>query len=127
MLKYFTKLISAVILVSFFGNSIGFAGNMTVVYIGAKNCPNCRKYEANDEQNFVKALKSKKASYKTVMVESFADISQEADYPKELKFIPKEGQLSRGTPHFVLLDGKNIILSVKGYDYANHEIMQTLN
>ena len=60
MSKYLAKLLLALGLMTILANSISFAANMTVVYIGAKNCPNCRHYEANNEQEFTKILKSKK-------------------------------------------------------------------
>ena len=90
------------------------AGKLTVVYVGAKDCVDCSRYEASTEKTFTNMVKGKGGTYRQVKVETLRNLHKKNEYPDDLKLIVEAAGLRSGTPTFVVLDGKNVIMKKIG-------------
>jgi len=113
MLKLFKGLVPTILaLIAWVPDSL--AADTTLVYVSARNCGYCRGYEAQLE-NQIKALaKHHNTDYRVVSVASFANISDEQEYPADLKWIARSAHLTNLTPTFLLISGKKIIKTALG-------------
>lgn len=91
-----------------------YAGKLTVVYVGAKDCSECAAYEASTENKFSAMVKSKGGTYRQVKVETLRNLHKKSEYPQDLKWIVEAAGLRAGTPTFVVLDGKNVVMKKIG-------------
>jgi thiol-disulfide isomerase/thioredoxin len=113
MLRLLKALIIAVVMIVV-TVPYSFAAEMSLIYVSAKNCGYCRAYEASLEDQIKAIAKKHHTTYRTVSVESFADISKEQDYPADLKWIAKNADLQNLTPTFLLITGQKIIKRASG-------------
>jgi len=105
---------------------LSYAAETTLIYISAKNCGYCRAYEASLEDQVKSIAKKHHTVYRTVSVASFAYISDEQDYPPDLKWIAKTANLQNLTPTFLLISGQKIVKRALGTGQLAAYIMPLL-
>lgn len=102
------------------------ASNLTVIYVGAKNCPSCKAFEYQSEETLKELINERRYIYRRVIVASFANISDKNEYPQDLQWLIDAAQLKSGTPLFLVLDKKKIILKVWGEGPLKEQIFPIL-
>jgi len=105
---------------------VSYAAETSLIYISAKNCGYCRAYEASLEDQVKSIAKKHNTAYRTVSVPSFANISDEQDYPPDLKWIAKTANLQNLTPTFLLISGQKIVKRALGTGQLAAYIMPLL-
>ena len=113
MRKFFAMIIT-IFVISIVSVMPSNAGKLTVVYIGAKDCVDCARYESSTENSFSALVKSKGGTYRQVKVETLRNLHKKSEYPQDLKWVVEAAGLRAGTPTFVVLDGKNVIMKKIG-------------
>jgi hypothetical protein len=99
------------------------AANMSIIYVSARNCGYCRGYEASMEDKIKAEAKKNLVEYRTVSVASFANISNEEEYPADLKWIPKTIRMENLTPTFLLISGHTVLKLAMGTDQLSAYII----
>ncbi|MEI6399672.1 MAG: hypothetical protein WCO71_12960 [Pseudomonadota bacterium] len=112
--------------ISLFFMPFAHAAETSLIYISARNCGYCRAYEASLEDQVKLVAKKHHTTYRTVSVASFANISDEQDYPPDLKWIAKTANLQDLTPTFLLISGQKIVKRALGTGQLAAYIMPLL-
>ena len=82
---------------------------ITVIYLGAKDCPNCRAFDLHHKADFERRVAAKGMTFREFKVDSVRDIGQASAWPPDLRWLldrlPNEG----GTPWFFVVQGHRLI------------------
>jgi len=90
------------------------AGNM-VVYITARDCPSCARFEATYLGRFTAAMQAKGYTVRKVAVEHLNNIRDQNYWPNDLKPLLAQFGNKGGTPRFLVVhDGRVIENLFKG-------------
>jgi hypothetical protein len=108
-----------VALVAVFANGGSLASTvseaMTVIYLGAKDCPNCRAFDLHHKADFEKRVAAKGMLFREFKVESVRDIGRASAWPPDLRWLlvrlPGEG----GTPWFFVVQGHRLIKQTQSF------------
>src|SRR5262249_61797934 len=84
------------------------AGNM-VVYITARDCPSCARFEANYLGRFTAAMQAKGYSVRKVVVAHLNDIRDQSFWPNDLKPLLAQFANKGGTPRFLVVHNGRVI------------------
>jgi hypothetical protein len=88
---------------------------MTVIYLGAKDCPNCRAFDLHHKADFEKRVAAKGMIFREFKVDSVRDIGQASAWPSDLKWLiamlPSDG----GTPWFFVVQGHRLIKQTQSF------------
>lgn len=101
------------------------SSRITVVYVGAYNCPYCLSWEAAKDSVIVR-LHAKGVEYREAVSPSYSDTSDPYYWPDDLKWITTQNAafVARGTPRFLVLVDNTIVTNQVGLgnfpeDYIN--------
>lgn len=95
------------------------ADAISVVYLGANDCPYCQHWEARAKGELMDELRGSAVRYFEVKGETLRQPILERHYPDELKWLARKLGPSRGVPRFILLVNGQVAWSVFGTnDYA---------
>lgn len=84
------------------------AKKITVLYVGAFNCPSCDEWKRRDQRPEAELMKS--IELRQVQTNSYAHIAQESAWPDDLKPIRDRLKLKSGTPRFIVMADDRIVL-----------------
>ena len=94
------------------------ADDISVVYLGADDCPYCQHWEARARGELLAELRATPASravhYYEVKGESLRFPIVESHYPEELRWLGRKLGPMRGVPRFVLVVNGQVAWSVIG-------------
>jgi hypothetical protein len=98
------------------GSRASFASEaMTVIYLGAKDCPNCRAFDLHHKADFEKRVAAKGMIFREFKVDSVRDIGRASAWPSDLRWLldrlPGEG----GTPWFFVVQGHRLIKQTQSF------------
>ena len=99
------------------GGSLAGAASeaMTVIYLGAKDCPNCRAFDLHHKADFEKRVAAKGMRFREFKVDSVRDVGQASAWPSDLRWLidrlPGEG----GTPWFFVVQGHRLIKQTQSF------------
>lgn len=87
---------------------------VTVLYVGAYDCPPCGFWERVRKPAFLESAEAKQVNYREVKSGSYRSTMREADWPQDVRWIRELGAAQAGTPRFIVaVDGK-IVRNVRG-------------
>ena len=87
-----------------------------VFYLGAPDCPYCRKWESQARPGFLASPEGKAVTYVEIKGETLRQPIVERHYPARYKWVYEQIGDSRGVPRFLLaVDGK-VVHSAFGTD-----------
>lgn len=91
---------------------------VTLLYVGASNCPSCRLFETNSGQGTRKGLLAndfmKTIKYREVKANLYLDTADMHFWPEDLKWVPGKTFVKSGTPRFILMVDKTVVMNVFG-------------
>ncbi len=90
------------------------AGGSFILYIGASDCPHCRRFMAYDFDNFSSRARQMGLAVRTLNVASFRDIRDEGYWPADLKPLLAQFSNKGGTPRFLMVRGGRVVENVFG-------------
>jgi hypothetical protein len=91
------------------------ASQLTVVYLGAEDCPACQRFEAWEEAAFKQKLASRGIRFREFHVGSHRYIKDLNGWPSDLRWIHDQLGSKAGTPWFFLTQGRQIISASQSY------------
>lgn len=96
------------LLLSFLSGAVlAQAKAVEVFYLGAPDCPYCRKWEAQTRPGFLASAEGKAVTYVEIKGETLRQPIVERHYPPRYKWVYEQIGDSRGVPRFLLaVDGQ---------------------
>lgn len=89
------------------GTAIAQAKAIEVFYLGAPDCPYCRKWESQTRPGFLASPEGKAVTYVEIKGETLRQPIVERHYPAKYKWVYEQVGDSRGVPRFLLaVDGQ---------------------
>jgi hypothetical protein len=89
------------------GAALAQAKAIEVFYLGAPDCPYCRKWEAQMRPGFLASPEGKAVTYVEIKGETLRQPIVERHYPPRYKWVYEQIGDSRGVPRFLLaIDGE---------------------
>jgi hypothetical protein len=89
--------------------SRAYASQMTVVYLGAKDCGVCQRFDAYEKNAFKARVTAKGMSFREVKVDSLRYIRQIEGWPADLMWLHNRLQTEAGVPWFFVVQGNQIV------------------
>ena len=89
--------------------SRAYAAQMTVVYLGAKDCAACQRFDAYERNAFKAKVTAKGMGFREVKVESLRYIRQLNGWPADLMWLHDRLQTEAGVPWFFVVQGNEIV------------------
>jgi hypothetical protein len=82
-------------------------GRITLVYVGAEDCPPCRSWERSTEQAFRASPLYRRLTYRVVKSAQLFSILSDENWPEDLRPLRKELSPQAGVPLWlVVADGR---------------------
>ncbi|MCK5777582.1 MAG: hypothetical protein KAH11_02250 [Rhodospirillales bacterium] len=103
------------------------ADTVHLVYIGADNCPYCKDFEGWDLKEYSNSDLAKKVYFTWVRTARFQDTDNDEDWPDHLEWVRGETEVSRGTPRFLVLEGRDLKLNAFGTHRFKSEVIPLLS
>lgn len=98
------------------GTALAQAKVVEVFYLGAPDCPYCRKWESRTRPGFLASPEGKAVTYVEIRGETLRQPIEARHYPARYKWVYEQVGDSRGVPRFLLaVDGK-VVHSAFGTD-----------
>src|ERR1700679_424588 len=93
------------------GGSLASAASeaMTVIYMGAKDCPHCRAFDLHDKADFEKRVAAKGMRFRECVFDSVNNIGQVSSWPADLRWLLDRLPSDGGTPWFFVVQGRRLI------------------
>jgi hypothetical protein len=91
------------------------ASQLTVVYLGAEDCPACQRFEAWEEAAFRQKLASRGIRFREFHVGSHRYIKDLNGWPSDLIWIHDQLGSKAGTPWFFLIQGRQIVSASQSF------------
>jgi hypothetical protein len=89
--------------------SRAYAAQMTVVYLGAKDCGACQRFDAYEKNAFKAKVAAKGMDFREVKVDSLRYIRQLDGWPADLMWLHDSLQSEAGVPWFFVVRGSEIV------------------
>jgi hypothetical protein len=106
------------------GDAAPVAGrDLTLIYVGARDCGFCRWWEAEDEPAFLASGERGRVSYRRLIFERFADTTSDAVWPEDIRWVRDTLGIRQGTPRFVLIERGQIVLHTGGINGWREEVL----
>lgn len=109
---------------------VGPKSQVTLLYLGASNCPSCRLFETNSGQGTRKALLAtdymKAITYREVKANAYLDTADLHYWPEDLKWVPGKTFAKSGTPRFIVMIDKTVVMNVFGTGKLRNQVMPQL-
>lgn len=99
---------------------------LTLVYLGARNCGYCLEWEGDQEQAFLASAERRAITYRRLIFASFRDLTVDRVWPADLVWIRDELGITGGTPRYVVVRGRELLLSAVGTDDWSGIVLPTL-
>ena len=98
------------------GSRASFASEViTVIYLGAKDCPNCRAFDLHHKADFEKRVAAKGMIFREFKVDSVRDIGQASAWPPDLRWLLDRLPSDGGTPWFFVVQGHRLIKQTQSF------------
>jgi hypothetical protein len=91
------------------------AAQLTVIYLGAEDCPACQRFEAYEEAVFKRKLASRGIKFREFHVGSHRYIQDLNGWPSDLMWLHDQLGSKAGTPWFFLVQGTQVISANQSY------------
>jgi hypothetical protein len=89
---------------------------LTVVYLGAEDCPACQRFEAYEEAAFKQKVAEHGMQFREFHVGSHRYIKDLNGWPSDLIWLHDQLGSKAGTPWFFLIQGRNVISASQSYN-----------
>jgi hypothetical protein len=89
---------------------------LTVIYVGAKDCPPCQRFDRWYKQAFVFDVVAKGMNFREIKVETLRDIRQASAWPNDLKWLLTSLGSEAGVPWFFTVDGHRLVSETQSYE-----------
>jgi hypothetical protein len=89
---------------------------LTVVYLGAEDCPACQRFEAYEEAAFKQKVAERGMQFREFHVGSHRYIKDLQGWPADLIWLHDQLGSKAGTPWFFLIQGKDVISASQSYN-----------
>jgi hypothetical protein len=89
--------------------SRAYAAQMMVVYLGAKDCAACQRFDAYEKNAFKAKVTARGMDFREVKVESLRYIRQLDGWPADLMWLHNRLQTEAGVPWFFVVRGNQIV------------------
>ncbi len=103
---------------------------VTLLYLGASNCPSCKLFETNSGQGTRKALLAsdymKVIKYREVKTNVYTDTADLHYWPEDLKWVPGKTSAKAGTPRFIVMIDKVVVMNVFGISRLRTQVAPQL-
>jgi hypothetical protein len=99
---------------------------ITVVYVGARDCPYCYSWEWDDYRRWKGSRSASLVQFREVKVGSFNDIGEASAWPSDLGWLRGQVDLDAGTPLFVVLRGRQIAIKTVGIEGWRQDVLPAL-
>lgn len=87
---------------------------VTLVYVGARNCPYCVSWEASAEPRFVESALAARINYRRVIYRDLRNMSSRDIWPKEVAWLRDAPGYRNFTPQWYLLKDGRILHIARG-------------
>lgn len=98
----------------------------SVVYIAADNCPYCQYFESSYQPEWLASAERQKVNYRVVRVGFYQDITPDDAWPNDLIWLRDQLNLRRGTPRFLLVKGREVLVSAFGTNALRNKVLPRL-
>jgi hypothetical protein len=93
---------------------------VTVVYVGAADCPTCRFWEIGEGHTFSKSPEAKVVRMREVHASTYRDTS--SGWPADLTWVRDKAKVSSGTPRWLIVIDDRIVLNSRGLNGWTAEV-----
>lgn len=98
-----------------------------LIYVGADNCPYCRDWEAWALPEYSATNVAKKAYFTWIRADRFQDTGRDEYWPEHARWVRDELKISRGTPRYIVLKGREIQMYKSGTGSWKREVLPLLS
>lgn len=99
---------------------------LTLIYLGARNCPYCIEWEGEPEQAFLASADRRSITYRRLIFASFRNLTSDRVWPEDLVWVRDELGITGGTPQYIIVRGRRVLLATIGTDTWSSEVLPTL-
>jgi hypothetical protein len=96
--------------------SAAHAAQLTVIYLGAEDCPACQRFEAYEEAAFKQKVAERGMQFREFHVGSHRYIKDLHGWPSDLLWLHDQLGSKAGTPWFFLIQGRDVISASQSYN-----------
>jgi len=100
---------------------------ITLVYLGARDCHYCREWEENELKGFLSSPEIKEVQFLRIVRPTFRRNLQPGDLPGEYQWLYEKVGTDTSTPSFVLLVDRNVISDTAGSDNWQQNVLPLLS
>jgi hypothetical protein len=126
--RQFVTVGAGVLLVA--GSSDGRAiagGPMTVVYLSAADCSNCRGWEQFKRPGFLASTEGQRVQLRDVSRNSLGQPVADANWPADLKWILTATNVPQATPAFILIQDGRVLARAWGSEGFDRYIVSKIH
>ncbi len=87
---------------------------ITVLYVGAHNCPPCNFWSRTKKPGFLDSALGKSVEYREVIAATFNDTRGTATWPDDIKWIRDQAMANSGTPRWIILVDGKVVRNIRG-------------
>jgi len=110
-----------------FAGSHAFASTpLTVLYLSASDCSNCRGWEQFHRPDFLKSAEGQQVPIREVSRVSLGAAVTTAQWPDDLKWVLAATTVPQATPAFVLIRGNQVMTTAWGASGFDRVILPTI-
>ncbi len=97
-----------------------------VVYIGARNCPPCFVYKAEDYPLWIASEEYPLVSYRELNFPRFQRTDEDAYWPKDLRWLREATYTRRGAPRWVVVVDGRVVSNEKSWNGRTYPLIRRL-
>ncbi len=99
---------------------------ITVVYVGAWNCAPCGGWEATRRRPFLESALAGSVVFREVKAGTYVDTRNTAKWPDDIQWIRDRNAANAGTPRFIVVADRRIVLNTRGAGNWDKEVVPAL-
>jgi len=99
---------------------------IALVYLGARDCHFCNQWEEDEQQKFLASKEIRHIEFQKIVRNTFHRKLQPSDFSDDVKWLYESVKTDNGTPTFVVLVDKSVVLKIAGLNYWGERVMPLL-
>ena len=102
------------------------ASEILVVYIGARNCPPCFRYKAQDYPIWIETEEYRQVDYRELEFPRFQRTDEDRYWPEDLRWVREEAYARRGAPRWIVAVDGRIVANRRSWGGKTYPLIQRL-
>jgi len=106
--------------------SVTQSSDILIVYIGARNCPPCFRYKANDYPVWIKSEEYMHVQYRELNFPRFQRTDEDRYWPEDLRWVREKAYARRGAPRWIISVDGRIVSNHRSWRSKTYPLIQRL-